>query len=442
MQITFVKSEPHLSSLTGVLPVCVPLPRSPLPQLKRRKILRPVGENQHSHSTLKNGHNLGMIPTRVPSEVDQIKKKVDDLQQTLEKQQQIIEKQEKIIDSLVTGKAPWLYQQQTNQHPLINPNPLSDNGNGSQPNRWDPSVSPFQSQLNALGDRRQYGMYDARYHSTSPSAIPPDFRVLPERIILVRHAESEGNVDMDSYSFIPDPKVPVTDHGKFQAQNAGQRIKELLEKSGNKDYKLYFFISPYRRSVETFQHLKSVFSENQIDGVQEEVQLREQDFGNFQDPLLKQREKEERLRFGRFFYRFPNGESGADVYDRITIFEDHLVRDINAGRFGRNTTLVLVTHGLALRVFLMRWFHWTVDQFLQVYNPPNAELVIMERAVPEWDAEPHSQISWVHTKTLYKLTEESQMVIRGCTDDMCQDSNLPFGLKLKAHKDQVESKCF
>ncbi len=35
-----------------------------------------------------------------------------------------------------------------------------------------------------------------------------------------------------------------------------------------------------------------------------------------QDAEGKQREKAERLRFGRFFYRFPNGESGADVYDR------------------------------------------------------------------------------------------------------------------------------
>lgn len=60
--------------------------------------------------------------------------------------------------------------------------------------------------------------------------------------------------------------------------------------------------------------------------------------------------------------RFPNGESGADVYDRITVFQDHLVRDINAGRFANNTSLVLVTHGLALRIFLMRWFHWSVDQ--------------------------------------------------------------------------------
>lgn len=29
-------------------------------------------------------------------------------------------------------------------------------------------------------------------------------------------------------------------------------------------------------------------------------------------------EKELRQRYGRFFYRFPDGESAADVYDRIT----------------------------------------------------------------------------------------------------------------------------
>ena len=51
-----------------------------------------------------------------------------------------------------------------------------------------------------------------------------------------------------------------------------------------------------------------------------------------------------------------------------------MVRDINAGRFANKTNLVLVTHGLALRIFLMRWFHWTLDQYLMVHNPPNAEV--------------------------------------------------------------------
>jgi hypothetical protein len=51
-----------------------------------------------------------------------------------------------------------------------------------------------------------------------------------------------------------------------------------------------------------------------------------------------------------------------------------MIRDINAGRYSKNTSLVLVSHGLAARIFLMRWFHWTVDQFMEVFNPPNAEV--------------------------------------------------------------------
>ena len=38
-------------------------------------------------------------------------------------------------------------------------------------------------------------------------ATPRDFRVLPRHIILVRHAESEGNVDNVAYTYLPDPKV-------------------------------------------------------------------------------------------------------------------------------------------------------------------------------------------------------------------------------------------
>ena len=47
---------------------------------------------------------------------------------------------------------------------------------------------------------------------------------------------------------------------------------------------------------------------------------------DFQDSTRITREKAERNAYGRFFYRFPNGESGSDVYDRITLFEDHMAR--------------------------------------------------------------------------------------------------------------------
>ncbi|KAG2624176.1 hypothetical protein PVAP13_3KG110300 [Panicum virgatum] len=96
--------------------------------------------------------------------------------------------------------------------------------------------------------------------------------------------------------------------------------------------------------------------------------------------------KELRRRYGRFFYRFPNGESAADVYDRITGFRGTLRGDIDVGRFfdpphcarTRNMNIVLVSHGLTLRVFLMRWYKWTVRQFEGLRNLPNGGVIVMQ----------------------------------------------------------------
>lgn len=139
--------------------------------------------------------------------------------------------------------------------------------------------------------------------------------MLPERIILVRHAQSEGNIDNAAYTYIPDPQIPLTGTGKVQAEQAGRRMLDIAAASGD-THKFFFYTSPYRRSIETYAQIAGVIPRQMQAGVQEEVQLREQDFGNFQNAAEKAQEKSERLRFGRFFYRFPNGESGADVYDR------------------------------------------------------------------------------------------------------------------------------
>ncbi|GAA3294993.1 hypothetical protein GCM10020295_21010 [Streptomyces cinereospinus] len=36
--------------------------------------------------------------------------------------------------------------------------------------------------------------------------------------------------------------------------------------------------------------------------------------------------------------------------------------------------MLLVTHGLAMRLFCMRWFHWTVAEFESLSNPGNGEI--------------------------------------------------------------------
>jgi len=39
---------------------------------------------------------------------------------------------------------------------------------------------------------------------------------------------------------------------------------------------------------------------------------------------------------------------------------------------------VIVSHGLTSRVFLMKWFKWSVEQFEGLNNPGNSEIRVME----------------------------------------------------------------
>ncbi|KAK1432430.1 hypothetical protein QVD17_09326 [Tagetes erecta] len=207
--------------------------------------------------------------------------------------------------------------------------------------------------------------------------------ILPKRIILVRHGESEGNIDGSAYSTTPDYKIPLTQQGITQANLAGTKIKTVISDSGtNKNWKVFFYVSPYERSRSSLLEIGRSFPKNSVIGVREECRIREQDFGNFQIAERMQIIKKTRERFGRFFYRFPEGESAADVYDRVSSFLESLWRDIDMNRFNHDPShdlnLIIVSHGLTTRVFLMKWFKWTVEQFEHLNNFSNCEFRVLQ----------------------------------------------------------------
>ncbi len=50
--------------------------------------------------------------------------------------------------------------------------------------------------------------------------------------------------------------------------------------------------------------------------------------------------------------------SGADVYDRVSIFLESMYRDMYKGNCGQN--VIIVSHGLFCRLFLTRFYRWPV----------------------------------------------------------------------------------
>ncbi|CUG86260.1 glycerolphosphate mutase, putative [Bodo saltans] len=243
------------------------------------------------------------------------------------------------------------------------------------------------------------GTITARVASSSGAAAAAtmpgsnsSFLLLPKRLLLVRHGESAANADRSVYSHTPDWKIPLTDLGQQQAKECAASIKDIVQQD-----KVYLYTSPYRRARQTLEHIRAALDPNQVEGEREDERLREQEMGNFQPYDQMKATWEERQQSSRFYYRFPNGESGSDVCDRVSLFLDSLFRERremvgalqSASGGGSNLegctsspedhNIVIVCHGLFVRLFISRWYKLPVEIFELLYNPPNCGVVVLER---------------------------------------------------------------
>ena len=185
----------------------------------------------------------------------------------------------------------------------------------------------------------------------------------------MRHGESEGNVDETIYERVPDHRISLTPKGFEQARQTGAVIRGRLAGESVAVYR-----SPYVRTRQTLEALDLGVAERDV---RVEPRLREQDWANFQDSDDIAAQKALRDRYGHFYYRFTHGESGSDVYDRVSTFLESMHRNFLTPDAPQN--VVIVSHGLTMRLFCMRWFHWSVDYFESLDNPGNAEPVVLLR---------------------------------------------------------------
>jgi broad specificity phosphatase PhoE len=206
------------------------------------------------------------------------------------------------------------------------------------------------------------------------------------RVILVRHGESQGNVDPTVHATMADHAIPLSARGREQVREAGRALDAFYTRvygGPGRRPPIRLWTSPYRRTRETADGLEETAGQWFIDR-KEHVLLCEQQFGLFDGipdeelPIRFPNEhahyaKQERFE-GRFWARMPLGESRFDVAVRVHQAFGTFHRDREEGV----NDIVVVCHGVTLRAFVMMWCHLTPEWFEAEPNPQNCAIRLIE----------------------------------------------------------------
>jgi broad specificity phosphatase PhoE len=164
----------------------------------------------------------------------------------------------------------------------------------------------------------------------------------PIRLYLVRHGQSEANLDQTVNARLPDHRVELSPEGHRQAAAAGEYLAGALPR----DARIRILCSPYVRTRQTSAAIEQALTAAGLPyDRREAVELREIAFGLFDGiadedlPKSFPREYEhyeKHKRFeGEFFAPMPLGESRVHVADRVKVRHDPARRRPRAQQSGR-----------------------------------------------------------------------------------------------------------
>jgi probable phosphoglycerate mutase len=191
----------------------------------------------------------------------------------------------------------------------------------------------------------------------------------PDRLILIRHGESAGNVARDKAEAEQleridiasrDVDVPLSAAGEEQAAALGRRLAHEPED----ERPTVLWVSPYLRAQQTAEIALKTAGLSLPTVIDE--RLREREFGVL-DGLTRRgitaqfpEESERRKRLGKFYHRPPGGESWSDVLLRLRAAIDDVRRDCAGER------VLLVAHQVV--VLLVRYVveRMTEEQILAI----------------------------------------------------------------------------
>ncbi len=188
------------------------------------------------------------------------------------------------------------------------------------------------------------------------------------QIFVMRHGESQEDIDASLYYRMTDAQIGLTQKGREQVEQAAATLRRLIT---TRDIRI--FCSPSERVLETCKILEGTLADFHPK-IFSDPRIIKQDWGRVTAANRKQIEAE-RYRVGVLDYHFPGGESGAELIARVGKFVDSLRSEIADP--SQESTYLVVTHGLEMRIILMLLLGWTKQWFEQIAHPSNCFIAHM-----------------------------------------------------------------
>ena len=187
-----------------------------------------------------------------------------------------------------------------------------------------------------------------------------------QNLYLVRHGQSQANVDEEIYKSIPDHRIALTDKGQTQAAFAGKELNYTLQGSTR------IVHSPWLRAKQTAVLIKEQLIFHKTTVLVEDPLIYEHSILHSYEDMKNKEDyySHEKYSFGSFWYKSGTSESLADVYARARIF----VNDLKAGRY-QGDNLIIVSHGLFILMVRGVLHNLSVQEILDLYLPNNCQIL-------------------------------------------------------------------
>ena len=203
------------------------------------------------------------------------------------------------------------------------------------------------------------------------------------KLFLIRHGESTLNIGDNYLARIADHMIPMTDNGAVQADIAGKWLSNYCLQNDISLNNARIWQSPYLRTRQTSEIFNKHLS---IDSVYEDIALVEQQYGLFcsipkeewavKYPVEYAECRRQWDNDGHFYLRLPHGESPFDVALRVHQFMGTIKRD-------DANPLFVFTHGVTIKSFLLRWFHYTPEWYANEETPDNCWIRLIDNEKDE-----------------------------------------------------------